>query len=265
MHGKLEVSTAVMHIPNHEHHVKAGQNRGLEVHLIQHGDGVVIAAKPWICSSEDTAAGVEHCCDASLRDGDGLLLHGLVDSNAIIHVHLVELIDANNATISKHHGPTFQAETVALSADRRSETCCTASLATCVHSYWCSLLRKLQELTLRGPWVSKQEHVDVSSHLRLISQLLAGATKQKASNSLLDIINDVQAASPNRWSNGLVDLLSDIRLLRELIKPLLFLGGELESAQASCTLRHLHSQHLHIGVLDRVRALLPTTSHILTH
>ena len=53
--------------------------------------------------SEHGDARVQDGRDAGLRDGDGLLLHGLVNRDAILLAHLVELVDADDATVRKNH------------------------------------------------------------------------------------------------------------------------------------------------------------------
>lgn len=40
--------------------------------------------------------------NASFRDGDGLLLHRLVDGSSVLVVHLVELVDQANAAVGQH-------------------------------------------------------------------------------------------------------------------------------------------------------------------
>ena len=39
------------------------------------------------------------CC---ICDGDGLLLHGLVDGDLVVHLHLVELVDAAHPVVRQH-------------------------------------------------------------------------------------------------------------------------------------------------------------------
>jgi hypothetical protein len=44
------------------------------------------------------------CCSTDLCNGDGLLLHGLVDGDSVVFPHLVELVDANHAAVGQHLG-----------------------------------------------------------------------------------------------------------------------------------------------------------------
>ena len=52
--------------------------------------------------------------DASLGNGDGLLLHGLVDGHLVLHVHLVEFVDAADAVVGQHQGARLDAELASL-------------------------------------------------------------------------------------------------------------------------------------------------------
>lgn len=42
-----------------------------------------------------------------LCDGYGLLFHSFVDSYSVVFSHFVELVDADDASISQHHGASF--------------------------------------------------------------------------------------------------------------------------------------------------------------
>lgn len=49
---------------------------------------------------QDRCPRVERCVDPSFRDGYGLLFHGLVNSDLVADVHLVELVDGADAVVS---------------------------------------------------------------------------------------------------------------------------------------------------------------------
>ena len=51
-----------------------------------------------------------HGGDAGLGDGDGLLLHGLVDGHTVLRAHLVELVDAHHTAIGEHERAAFEVE-----------------------------------------------------------------------------------------------------------------------------------------------------------
>ena len=57
--------------------------------------------------SQHGGPGLEHGGDAGLGDGDGLLLHGLVDGYAVLRPHLVKLINADHAIVCEHHGASL--------------------------------------------------------------------------------------------------------------------------------------------------------------
>jgi hypothetical protein len=52
--------------------------------------------------------------DAGLADADGLLLHGLVDGHLVRHIHLVKLINAADAVVSKHQGTSLNGKLIVL-------------------------------------------------------------------------------------------------------------------------------------------------------
>lgn len=67
-------------------------------------------------------------------DRDGLLLHRLVNSDLVLNIHLVELIDTANTVISKHESSSLDAKFACLGIlqNRSSETGCTRGFSTCV-------------------------------------------------------------------------------------------------------------------------------------
>ena len=69
---------------------------------------LVISSVDRVGSSEDGGACIEGSGDASLGDGDRLLLHDLVDRSAVLFLHLVKLVDAADAHVSQHQGTPFQ-------------------------------------------------------------------------------------------------------------------------------------------------------------
>lgn len=55
-----------------------------------------------ICSSQDGGSGVETTDDTCLGDRDCLLLHGFKQDCSVVFVHLVELIDAADASVTQN-------------------------------------------------------------------------------------------------------------------------------------------------------------------
>lgn len=60
------------------------------------GQLLVVSSIHRIGCREDRSSGIQGSLDASLGNGDCLLLHGLVDSNLILQIHLVKLIDSTD-------------------------------------------------------------------------------------------------------------------------------------------------------------------------
>lgn len=62
-----------------------------------------------VCRSDDAASGLELGDDACLRNGDALLLHSLVNRNAVLVVHLVKLrasgvsLSPSSLTVDSQH------------------------------------------------------------------------------------------------------------------------------------------------------------------
>ena len=58
--------------------------------------------------SDYTTPSIESSVDASLGDGDCLLLHNFMDGNTVDVGHFIEFVDADNATVSKDHRASFE-------------------------------------------------------------------------------------------------------------------------------------------------------------
>lgn len=72
--------------------VKATQDGGVELNILVRFARLVVGAENGVCGGQHCCARIEHGAQARLGDGDGLLLHGLVDGHLIRETHLVELI-----------------------------------------------------------------------------------------------------------------------------------------------------------------------------
>ena len=59
----------------------------------------VVSSADGVGRRDDRAPGLERSHDAGLRNGDGLLLHGLVDGGPVGVVHLVELVDQTDTLL----------------------------------------------------------------------------------------------------------------------------------------------------------------------
>ena len=93
-----------------EDHVEAREDGRLEVDVLTRRLEVVVPTEDRIGGGKHRGAGIEDGGDAGLGDGDGLLLHGLVDRDPILVAHLVELVDAHDPTVGQHHRPALEVE-----------------------------------------------------------------------------------------------------------------------------------------------------------
>mmetsp|Transcript_136874 Transcript_136874/g.425214 ORF Transcript_136874/g.425214 Transcript_136874/m.425214 type:complete len:384 (-) Transcript_136874:1200-2351(-) len=172
--GEVVVAVRIAHVADEEHHVEARQDGRLEVHLVCGVCEVVVCAEARVGGGQHGTAGVQHRGDACLRNGDGLLLHGLVDGYPVLDVHLVKLVDTHDARICEHHGATLQGEPVLVRDNGGGQTGGAGALSAGVDGDGSGLLGELQELTLCRSRVAEQQDVDVAAHARAVRQLLPG-------------------------------------------------------------------------------------------
>ena len=109
---------------------------------------VVVPAEDGVGGGQDARPAVKHCGDAGLGDADRLLLHGLVDRDAVVGVHLVELVDAHHAAVGQHHRAALDRELarVGVLYDGRSQPRCRGAFARGVDRDRRGPLHELQEL-----------------------------------------------------------------------------------------------------------------------
>ena len=152
-----------------------------------------------------------------------LLLHGFVNGHSILIVHFIELIDEAHSLISKNKGSSFEHPLLSdwILVDTSSETNGTRSLSSGVHNSWENLLNVFQELRFGSSWVSKQEHVDISSDFVLSSNILMNTSKHCKRESFLD-----ELVAVDTGGNRIENFLSDIFLLGQFSDlGSIFLGG----------------------------------------
>lgn len=92
------VPAPLMLVTDDEDHVETGQDGRLEVDVFAGRLHVVVPAEDRVRGRQDGRSRVEDGGDAGLSDRDGLLLHGFVDGDLVADVHLVELVNAANAS-----------------------------------------------------------------------------------------------------------------------------------------------------------------------
>ena len=84
-----------------------------------------------VSSSKNGGSGVKSANDTGLSYGYSLLLHGFVEDHTRVIVHLVELIDATDASVREDKGATLKDKLTGfwVSCDIDGETNCGTSLA----------------------------------------------------------------------------------------------------------------------------------------
>ena len=178
------ISCFVVFVPNDEDHIKATENRGLEVDILPWTLFVVVSSPHWISSREDGCSGIQNGSDPRLSNRDGLLLHCFVDRNSVLISHFVKLVDAYHSPVRDDHCPTLKVElalqfsgdistgsfttvTIAhrnrISLNDGRQTGGTASFPRCVNRDGGHFLHELQKLTFGRTRIAQQQNVDVSA------------------------------------------------------------------------------------------------------
>mmetsp|Transcript_6 Transcript_6/g.8 ORF Transcript_6/g.8 Transcript_6/m.8 type:complete len:230 (+) Transcript_6:715-1404(+) len=122
--GDLPVTFGVLFVQHDEEEVESGEERVRQSHVLGHRHIPRILPINGVGSGDDTAPGIEADMDASLGDGDGLLLHDLMDGHPVDVAHLVELVDAHHPSVRQHHRARLQVllPSVLVNSHRRSQS-----------------------------------------------------------------------------------------------------------------------------------------------
>lgn len=115
MRGDPCIVLCSVQISDYEDAIKTREDSGLKLDLLADLLELVVPAVDRISSCQDSSAGVEPCGDSGLSNADSLLLHRLVNGNTVLRLHLIELVDANNAAIGKDQSSSF---------DLKLSSCC---------------------------------------------------------------------------------------------------------------------------------------------
>ena len=110
MARNVEVLIILLFVDDDEEKVETRHNRRADINVVAQGPRTIISTSERISCSQDRGASIERGMDASFCDRDGLLLHGFVNSNLVLDIHLVELIDTADSVISKHQSTSFDTE-----------------------------------------------------------------------------------------------------------------------------------------------------------
>ena len=180
--------------------------------------------------------GVECGLDSCLGDGDGLLLHGLVDGHLITGIHLVKLIDtAEPALLIPDHSSSSR------------ETCSRGDLAAGVHSTGTEVRHNVKELRFGCAWVADHADIDITTELGAGAGGLGLSSEQHERNATFDLVIAVDG-----WEETVDDVVVNDLFLAQLLHTLPLIGA------------HLVPNVLHILHLVGVRAQLAPPSHIDT-
>jgi|LauGreDrversion4_2_1035121.scaffolds.fasta_scaffold81951_3 hypothetical protein len=106
--SNLSIILGVFLIKHNEEEIKTGEKRVWETNILSNWLVSSIFSIYGIGSSNYTAASIEGNMDACLCDGNSLLLHDFMNCDSIDIVHLVKLINANDASVSKDHSAGFK-------------------------------------------------------------------------------------------------------------------------------------------------------------
>ena len=202
----------------------------------------------WVRGGQHGGSAVEHGGDARLRDGDGLLLHRLVDGDAVFVAHLVELVYADAPSVRQHHRAAREHElSVTVLDDGRGETRGGGTLAGGVHAYGRRLVHELEKLRLGGGRIAHEEHVDVAAQPRAVRGRLPRTAEQQGRHRRFDVVAPEDGGRDAR-ANIPDDLAK--RSSRKRLKLRLFCVGEVRVAAR--TLRLLHqTNHAKVRLLNR--------------
>ena len=141
-----------------------------------------------------------------------------MDCYSVLRSHFIKLIDADDSTISKHHGSSFKLEISCcwIFDNRCCQTSSWGSFSTCVHWNRGNSVNKFQELRLGNRWITQEQYIDITSQPHTIRKLLSASSKKQASNGFLNIRMTIDWRS-NTLTNLLIDLWVSLHLLKFLL------------------------------------------------
>ena len=102
------VEDAVDRVLDDAEDIEARQDGIGQFDVVRERPGGVVPPPDRVRGRHDGAPRLQRRHDARLGDGDGLLLHRLVDGHAVLVVHLVELVDEADAPVGHDQGTALQ-------------------------------------------------------------------------------------------------------------------------------------------------------------
>jgi hypothetical protein len=191
--GNGEVLLLLGVIGQHEDEVEPGEQGCGEVDVLVDGFVLVVPAEEGVGGGEDGGAGVERGGDAGLGDGDGLLLHHLVDGRPVVLLHLVELVDAADPHVRQHQRTRLQRQLlrVRVDHDRRSQPHARTALPRRVDCPRRQVGDVLQQLRLCDSGVADQSNVDFPPDLEVVVGFLGDSAGHEQQERLFDPLHAV--------------------------------------------------------------------------
>ena len=129
-------------------HVKTGEDRLGELHILLERNRRVVPTADWVRCSDDGTACLKRGDDAGLGYRYGLLLHSFVYRRPVCIIHLVKLVDQAVTLVGEHERTTlerpFARYRVLAHARRQADRGC--ALASREDGSMSSLLDVLEEL-----------------------------------------------------------------------------------------------------------------------
>lgn len=123
-----------------------------------------------------------------LGDGEGLLLHDLVQHRAGVVTHLVELVDAADAVVAQHKRTRLQHQLPGLWVLHHvgGETDCAGAFSWRVLATGHQVVHVLQQLRLAGTRVSTEQDVDLCTEVTTASlaEVFARPSKELQQDAL---------------------------------------------------------------------------------
>ena len=110
MARNMEIFIVLLLVDDDEEEVETRHDWRADINVVAQGPRAIISTSERISCGQDRGTSIEGGVDASFCDRDGLLLHSFVDSNLILDIHLVELINTADSVIGKHQGTSLDTE-----------------------------------------------------------------------------------------------------------------------------------------------------------
>jgi hypothetical protein len=175
---------------------------------------------------EDRGASVQRADDARLGDRHRLLLHDLVQHRAGQVRHLVELVDATDATVRQDQRPGLEhvVASVRVLGHERSQADRGGALPGGVDPTGRDLVHVVEQLRLGGARVADQHHVELPARVdhvfrRVGAGFVVGAPEELAQDALFDVVE-----LPDRGCQRLHQVVVDLRVAPN--RPHLSLCGQ---------------------------------------